>query len=169
MKTAALLLLALLFSGCTRTAPLDEKIHASSVMTLNLWRNKHQRTLTPEQWKAFDLALQEHKFEIMFKNEASGSEAIEQLMLSRINDRRLVEILKKGFDLKLTRLESEKADYEKMLGYNANFRTREGDIESARHLAALRERQQLRLDQIKADLAATRELKLAALPEAGAK
>ncbi len=166
MRRTLPVLLVLLLVSCTRTAPLDEKISATTPMALTMWRSSLGTGLTQAQWKAFDLALQEIKNDVMFKNEATGSEAIAEAMRARIEGRPVREILTLGFTLKCARLEYEQAEYEKMISYNSNFRTRAGDTEAALSLAALIKRQHERLKQIKAELAQTRALQEEAFPAA---
>ncbi len=92
-STPAALLCLVLLAGCARTPPLQQPVDAETPMALNLWRAKMSRDLTTEDWRWFDVVIQEHKFQIMLAGKITGSAAIDAAVHERIHGRPLAEVI----------------------------------------------------------------------------
>lgn len=152
------LFLVLLLSGCTKVAPLDEKVVATTDFAFIMWKADVAGDFTLQEWHDFDDALQDIKFDIMASGKASGSTGVSNATYERINGKTVREVLKAGFDLKLKRLGDEREKVAAFLAINKHFKTREGDTESANQLANIREEQERRLEVLDDHLAEAREV-----------
>lgn len=119
--TAALLCL-LLLAGCARTPPLERAVDAETPMLFNLWRSKLNDALPREDWRWFDVALQEFKFQLMLAGKISGSAAIDAAVLERIHGRPLREVLREGLQAHLQRKTAERDDMKTAFGRNEEKR-----------------------------------------------
>ena len=106
----AALLCLLLLAGCARTPPLAQPGDAETPMLFNLWRSKTSRDLTTEDWRWFDVAMQEFKFQLMLAGKISGSAAIDAAVRERIHERPLGEVLREGLQAHLQRKTAERDD-----------------------------------------------------------
>lgn len=134
--------------GCARKNPLDDVIDAPSDFKMMMWRADVADHFNFQEWRDFDEALQEIKFDVMIAKEASGSDAVRQAALQRIDGKTVRDALTYGYDLKLKRLLAEREKIGGFFAINKKFRTREGDEESARYLENLREEQARRLQTL---------------------
>ncbi|HEY4248228.1 MAG TPA: hypothetical protein VGM64_15370 [Lacunisphaera sp.] len=158
MKCHALLLLVLVLGACTKVAPLDEKVVATSDSDFEMWKSDVAGDFNLQEWQDFDGALQDIKFEIMASGKASGTTGVSNAAYTRINGKTVREVLKTGFDLKLKRLGDEREKVAAFLVINKNFKTRAGDEESASQLANIREEQARRLEELDSHIAEAREV-----------
>ena len=95
------------------------------------------------------------KGEVVDTSTASVNEAL----CEQVNGKPLREVLQLGYELRVARLITELAGLEDAMNKNAQLLTRPGDLESRHHLDGLRERQMVRVEKYRADLAAAeREL-----------
>lgn len=106
----AVVLCLLLLAGCSRTPPLEQPVDAETPMALNLWRSKMSRDLTTEDWRWFDVVMQEYKLQIMLAGKISGSAAIDAAVCERIHGRALGEVLHEGLQAHLQRKTAERDD-----------------------------------------------------------
>ena len=106
----AALLGLLLLAGCARTPPLEQPVDAETPMLFNLWRAKLNDALPREDWRWFDVAMQEFKFQLMLAGKISGSAAIDAAVRERIHGRPLGEVLREGLQAHLQRKTAERDD-----------------------------------------------------------
>ena len=78
-------------------------------------------------------------------------------LAERVNGRRVGEMLQLGSELKVRRLSTELAGLEDAMNKNAQLVTRPGDLESRHHLDGLRDRQKVRVDKYREELAAAQK------------
>ncbi len=154
----AFLLLVLVVGGCTKVAPLDEKVTATSDFDFMMWKADVAGDFTLQEWQDFDDALQDIKFDIMASGKASGTNGVSNAACERINGKTVGEVLKTGFDLKLKRLGDEREKVAAFLAINKRFKTREGDDDSANQLANIRAEQERRLEVLDRHLEEAREV-----------
>lgn len=152
-----ILVLGSIAVGCSRTPPYHQTVKADSSIGLVLWRSKMADSLSPAEWALFDRAIQEIKYKVMNDHEASGSEAIERVMRTKIDGMQLYDVVRSGLQLRLKRLLAEKVDAEAVITANAQLRTRPGDEDSADMLAEIRRTQAARLERIKNDIEAAKD------------
>jgi hypothetical protein len=159
--------MALVLSACGPRDSLDLKVTAETPLSVSMWRGRVGDKLTPEQWRDFDDALQQVRYDIMQQREATGSNGIDEAMRSKIDGRTIRFVLQLGLGAKLMRLEAEDDVLNEKLAYNRSLRTRPGDDDSAQHLGEVLRSLQRRSEAVKAELADTREkLKLLVDPKA---
>lgn len=106
----AALLCLLLLAGCARTPPLEQPVDAETPTALDQWRSKKSRDLTSEDWRWFDVAMQEFKLQFMLAGKISGSAAIDAAVRERIHGRPLGEVLREGLQAHLQRKTAERDD-----------------------------------------------------------
>lgn len=104
------LLCLFLLAGCTRTPPLAQPVDAETTTALDQWRAQMSRDLTTEDWRWFDVAMQEFKFQLMLAGKISGSAAIDAAVRERIHGRPLGEVLREGLQAHLQRKTAERDD-----------------------------------------------------------
>lgn len=163
---AIAILLAL--SGCGPSDPLDHTVSASSPARFAAWRAHVMSDGGVETRKHVDEALQEIRMSITGERElkrqrgervASGSEEIDEAVRQRVDGRTLRQVVQLGYELRVRRLKEELAGLENAMSKNAQLVTRPGDLESKQHLEGLRDRQLVRVEKYREDLAAAeREL-----------
>lgn len=158
---AALFCLVLL-AGCTRTPPLQQPVDAATPMALNLWRTKMNDALLPEDWRWFDVVMQEYKFQIMLAGKISGSAAIDDAVRARIHGRPLAEIMREGLQAHLQRKTAERDDMKTAFARNEQKRAliKPGQDDLLRDFNFHQETLRQNLAKVEADLAAAQ----AALP-----
>ncbi len=106
----AALLCLIMLAGCARTPPLQQPVDAETPMALNLWRAKMNDALPREDWRWFDVVMQEFKFQVMLAEKISGSTAIDDAVRKRIHGRPLGEIMREGLQAHLQRKTAERDD-----------------------------------------------------------
>lgn len=153
--------------GCQRD-PLERKVAAGTATSFSVWRASIDSDGSIETRRLVAEALLEIRLKISGDRElqrltdakpAVPPLPVDDAVRARVDGRILREVVQLGYELRVARLESELAGLVEAMRKNANLITRPGDVESRQHLDGLRERQQARVDQYRADLAAAqREL-----------
>ena len=121
--TPAALLCLLLVAGCARTPPLEQPVDAETPMLFKLWRAKMNDALPREDWRWFDVVMQEYKFQLMLAGKISGSAAIDAAVRERIHGRPLGEVLREGLQAHLERKTAERDDMKTAFARNEEKRT----------------------------------------------
>ena len=156
--------LAALLAGCG--GPLDQKVSAKSPAALASWRANIAGSSSAEHRRRVEDALQEIRMAVAAERErkrilgqpiAPGAEAVDIALAERVNGRRVGEMLQLGSELKVRRLSTELAGLEDAMNKNAQLITRPGDLESRHHLDGLRDRQKVRVDKYREELAAAQK------------
>ena len=124
----------LLATGCAREPLTELKIHAESPIRFAMWRVDVSYRLNREQWRLFDQAIQERKFRIMQKGEASGSAGVDEALMAEIDGKLLYDIVQTSLQARLNRLTVEKSELEARIATSSGLKTREGDYDSAQVL-----------------------------------
>ena len=70
-----------------------------------------------------------------------------------MHGRRLREVLQLGYEMRVRRLTEELALLEDAMSKNAQLTTRPGDLDSKHHLDGLQERQRVRVENYRTDIA----------------
>lgn len=161
---AVALALAALFAaaGCTRGDPRAAPIPAATAGEFSRWRVRTADRLTAEEWREFDAMLQEVRLRIMAERAASGSEAIEAELRTRIAGLTPHEVLVLGYQSRLRRLREEGAGLVRALEQNSRLMTKPGDTASERYLDDFSRRQMERFERVERETEAT-EARLRAL------
>ena len=165
--------LVLCLAGCDSRDPLERVMSVPTVNRLAAWRSHVASDYNVETVKRIEEALQEIRLAITGEQElkrqmgekvTGGSDAISEAVRQRVDGRTLREVLQLGFELRVRRLKEELAGLEDAMSKNAQLVTRPGDLESKHHLEGLRDRQTVRVENYRADIAAA-ERQLAPLIE----
>lgn len=151
---AALLAVALFFTGCGSSPLLDRVVSAESAQDFSSWQMRNRDAFTPEQWTEFEAILQDLKLKIITLEKVSGSDAVNDALRPKIHGRTVREVMRLGYEDRLWRLNVQRTEIEKMIEANAGFKTRPGADEAAAVLARKRGEQASLLaktqDEIKA-------------------
>lgn len=139
---------ALLF-GCARTPPYQQLVTADTPVNFAMWRAENSDSLTPKEWMLFDQAMTALKLKIMMEGQASGSEAIDQAMRTKIDGVQLGEVILSGLRIRLKRMQADKTILEESLLANSRLKLRPGNEEKAPALAAMIREQTERLEKMK--------------------
>jgi hypothetical protein len=181
MVWRALSILALVLGvvGCAPGDPLDRFVSARTSDRFATWRAHITSDSSVEIRQRVEEALQEIRLNLTGERELkrqlgepvmSGTESIDDALRQRVDGRRLREVLQLGYALRVRRLKEELAGLEDAVNKNTQLVTRPGDLDSKHHLEGLRQRQLVRVEKYRADLAAAeRELASLAQSQAGAK
>jgi len=138
--------LSVIFAGCSRVEPVRAPVAAEDPPAFAAWQRKVAGGFPAELQQEFAGAIQEIRFDVVAKNEATGHDAIEAALCKRINARTVSEVVLSGHELKLHRLETERDDLQRAMNTNAHLITKPGDEGAARQLEQIRAQQQQRLD-----------------------
>jgi hypothetical protein len=173
MRTSRTVLLAMIIVplgilGCQRGDSLDRKVSAGTASAFSAWRAHVASDSSRENRRRVDEALQEIRVKFAGERELKrvmgepvvpGTESVDDAVRERVDGRPLREVLQLGCELRVRRLKEELAGLEDAMGKNAQLVTRPGDLESKHHLETLRERQLVRVEKYREDIAkAEREL-----------
>ena len=153
----ALLALACGLAGCRPTNPLNQKISASSEEDHRLWRAHAQDSLSQAQMDDYDEAIQELRLKIMAEHVASLSDAVNEALWMKINQRPVCEVIQEGFQFQLSRLNADKVELLRVHKINASLKTKPGDTESADHLKSVRQAEAEQIAALDAKIAKVRE------------
>ena len=145
-----------LVAGCARSDPLATKVAARSPIAFAMWHSQTGTALSAEQWRDFDAAVQEIKFQVAAEYAATGTEAVDEAMRQRVDEQTVRRVLELGDLARLTRLKSDRAELAHFLEVNATMRTRPDDQASIAYLKGLRDRQVARLEALDAEIAERR-------------
>lgn len=155
--------LILVMAGCAPSDPLDQRVSAATADRFATWRAHIMSDSGPETRRRVEEALQEIRLQFAGERElqramgervASGTDVIDEAVRARVNGRPLVEVLQLGYELRVRRLKQELAGLEDAMSKNAQLVTRPGDLESKHHLEGLQERQRVRVEKYREDIAA---------------
>lgn len=100
--------LLLVLAGCARTPPLQRPIDAETPMALTLWRAGMVHELTPEEWRWFDVVVQEYKLEFMRAGQATGAAALDDAVRRALHGRPLADVMREGLQRWLQRKTAER-------------------------------------------------------------
>src|SRR4051794_33880710 len=160
--------LALVVSSCQRGDPLARPVSAKTPAELLAWRAQVESDTTIENRRRVEEAFQEIRLKVSGERELKrqlgetltpGRQEIDETVCARVNGRPLGQVLQLGYELRVRRLKEELAGLEDAMSKNAQLLTRPGDVASRQHLDTLRERQMVRVEKYRQDLAAAeREL-----------
>jgi hypothetical protein len=160
----------LLAAGCAPADPLAVVVTADTAGAFATWRIGVGSDFTRDGWREFDDAVQEIKFEIMAANLATGGEAVATVARGRIDGLAAREVLRLGYTAKIRRLGADRAGLAAAMEQNSRLTTRADDTASIARLAEVRRKQEARLLQFDADIAAAtrRRTALGPAPSASA-
>lgn len=147
--------------GCSRGEPRETPIEAKGAVIFAKWRQKVAHAFSPDEWREFDAALNEIRLGLMITEEATGSAAIQQALLQRVDGRTFEEALALGYSSQLLRLDLARREARDLLEGNALLAVRPGDHASARHLEELTRRQQARLQTLEGEIEAVQKKRAA--------
>jgi hypothetical protein len=164
----AVVAMGLSVTGCQRADSLDRKVSAGTPSAFAAWRAHITSDSSAETRRRVDEALHEIRLKFAGDREMkrvlgepvpAGTDSIDEAVRERVNGRALREVVQLGYELRVRRLTAELATLEDAMGKNAQLVTRPGDVESKHHLEGLRDRQLVRLEKYREDIAkAEREL-----------
>lgn len=156
------------FAGCHAGDPLDTQVDAHTAAAFVLWRSAAISDFTKDQWRQFDEATKELKYQVMAGNQYHGA-AIEDAFRDRIDGKTFRAVLCAGLQAELVRKREDRNELEGFIRNNVALKTYEGDSLSADYLKAKRQDQIDRLRKA-VDAITTIRGDLAALgfPETGA-
>ena len=98
-----------------------------------------------EEWREFDAMLQELRLQIMANREATGHDAIEAALRSKIHGASFREVLIIGLQARLRRLAPEREAVRRVMNANARNAGVLGKFESTAEFEAARNQQEKRL------------------------
>lgn len=159
-----------LLVACTPRDPLEQVVSAATPSRFALWRARIASDAAPSTRVRVEDALQEIRASYAADRELKrhleepvvrGTEMLDEAVRNRVNGQRVRDVLRIGYELRVRRLREELVGLEDAMGKNAQLVTRPGDVESKHHLEGLRDRQLVRLQKYRDDLAAAeRELEM---------
>ena len=162
----ALVIVALLLAvpGCMPRDPLERVISVPTASRLATWRSHVASDYNVDTLRRVEEALQEIRLHVTGERElkrqmgervTGGSETIDEGVRQRVDGRPLREVLQYGYELRARRLTQELAGLEDAMNKNSQLVTKPGDLESKHHLEGLRDRQHVRVEKYRAELATT--------------
>lgn len=158
-----------LLVGCAPRDPFEQVVSAPTPIRFAAWRAGIASDAGADTRLRVEEALQEIRASFAAERELKrrleepvvrGTLMLDEAVRNRVNGQRLRDVLRIGYELRVGRLREELVGLEDAMGKNAQLVTRPGDLESKHHLEGLRDRQLVRLQKYRDDLAAAeRELK----------
>lgn len=103
-----------LITGCTQERRGDTTIDSSSTLKFAIWRSKVGAEFTPKEWAAFDVALQEIRYEAMAAG-FSGSASIDSAVRELIDGQTVEYVVQRGLNRKLNRYIRERDEQKKVI------------------------------------------------------
>jgi hypothetical protein len=154
---ASLLALCALCVGCS---PVDGNrvIDAEGTPAFFTWQRRVGDELPPETKQNFEDALQEIRYHITDKAEASGRDPIETALCGYIHGKTVNAAILLGFGFKWQRLEAQRSMLKKVLAADGLLVTKPGDLQAADDLAAYRARHQKQFDDFASQLKHTEQV-----------
>lgn len=149
-------------AGCARD-PLDRVVSVPTQSRFVSWRAGIATDSGAALRTQVEEALQEIRFSIAGAREArrllegpveGGVAEIDEAVRQRVDGKPLREVLRIGYEMRVSRLRAELAGLEDAINKNSQLVTRPGDVESKHHLEGLRARQLGRVEKYREDLAA---------------
>jgi hypothetical protein len=162
-------------TGCAPRDPLEQVVSAPTLSRLSSWRARIASDASAGTRARVEEALQEIRLSYAGERElkrqldervVSGTEVIDEAVRKRVDGQRLRDVLRTGYGLRVRRLKEELAGLEDAMKQNSRLVTRPGDLESQHHLEGLRDRQLVRVQKYREDLAAA-ERELESLEQRG--
>jgi hypothetical protein len=150
-------------AACQRGDPLDGTVRAPTPRALTAWRAQVTTDTSVETRRRVEEAFQEIRLRVSGNREikrhmgepvAVGPDVIDEGVCQKVDGKRLREVVQLGYEFRVERLKMELAALEDAMKQNAQLVTKPGDLESRHHLDALRERQTVRVEKYRTDLAA---------------
>ncbi|HEY3757887.1 MAG TPA: hypothetical protein VGL42_17155 [Opitutaceae bacterium] len=124
-------------------------------MAFLLWRGDELHRLSPEQWKMFDAALEDLRFNLSDHFRVHGGAALDSALLTVLDGANVRTVLSKGIGLRIARLRIERNQLSFTLVSNAQLQTYRGDMLSANRLEEMQNedlvRRQKDVDEIAAE------------------
>ena len=166
-----------LLVGCGPRDPLDQIVSGPTASRFASWRAGIASDSDARTRVRVEDALQEIRASYAAERELKrqleqpvvpGTEMLDEAVRNRVNGQRLRDVLRTGYELRVRRLREELVGLEDAMGKNAQLVTRPGDLESKHHLEGLRDRQMVRLQKYREELAAA-ERELEAIGGSGSK
>lgn len=164
-RIVPVLAILLVTAGCARRDPLEQTVSVATAGRFAAWRAHIASDSGVETRRRVEEALQEIRLNVTGERElkramgekvVAGSETIDEAVRQRVDGRLLVEVLQLGYELRVRRLGEELAGLEDAMSRNARLVTRPGDLESKHHLEGLQDRQRVRVEKYREDLAAAK-------------
>jgi hypothetical protein len=155
-KWFSVLIALVVFAGCQRADPRFEPVTAASPSAFSRWRSMASDRIKAPEWREFDAVLQEIRLRVTAEKQASGSEAVEAAMRSRIDGLLFRDVLILGHEAKLQRIEPERSEVQLAMQVNIRRASFERGTESGADIERIRERQEKRLKDLDAQIAAAK-------------
>ena len=143
-------------SACNRTDPRFVPISSSSSGAYARWRMSVSDSIRVEEWREFDAMLQELRVRIMANREATGHDAIESALRSKIHGATFREVLIIGLQAKLNRLGPEREAVRRVMNANARSAGILGKFESTAEFEDARTQQEKRMLAIDEEIRLTK-------------
>ncbi|MES2693791.1 MAG: hypothetical protein V4773_09990 [Verrucomicrobiota bacterium] len=109
--------------------------------------------ITLEEWREFDAMLQEIRLRVTAEKQASGSEAVEAAMRSRIDGATFKDVIAMGYEARLQRLVPERNEVKYAMNMNARSAGMLEGMKVAGEMDRMRQQQEKRLKQIEDSIA----------------
>lgn len=119
-----------------------------------MWRASRQGDFTAEEWRWFDVALQEFKFQLMLDGKVSGGGAIDEAVRAKISGRPFAAVMREGLQAHLRRKTAERDELEAAIAINAKRRIRPDDTALRQELAEFQEGLRKKLAALNAEVTA---------------
>lgn len=154
MRVFAPLLLAFLMvtAGCQKTDPRKEPVQAQSPSAFMRWRSMIGTEIKADEWREFDAMLQEIRLRVTAEKQASGSEAVEAAMRSRINGLSFSDTIALGYEGRLQRLRPERQETLNAMRMNAAGAGQLEGMKLGAEMERMRQAQAKRLAQLDAQI-----------------
>lgn len=150
--SAWLAAVALCLTACGPTDSGQLKISARSAAAFAAWQSYAGKHMTDAEQREWSDLLQELRYDIMARHEATGSAAIDERLRERIHDRTVHDVRRTSLTLRCNRLEREASQLRRNVKYR--LKTAPGDTASSRYLDQQNEILRERLTKVEAELAA---------------
>ena len=153
----------LVLAACAARDPLERVISAPTTGRLAAWRSHAASEYNVDTLRRIEEALQEIRLSLAGERELKrqlgeklegGVGSLDESVRQRVDGRRLREVIQLGYELRVRRLQEELVGLENAMAKNSQLVTRPGDLESKHHLEGLQDRQRVRVEKYRADLAA---------------
>lgn len=154
MRFLAPLLAGLLFvaTGCQKADPRKEPVQAQSPSAFSRWRSMIGTEIKPEEWREFDAMLQEIRLRVTAEKQASGTEAVEAAMRSRIHGLAFVDVIALGYEGRLMRVRPERQETLNAMRINAQGAGQLEGMQLGTEMERMRQAQAKRLAQLDAQI-----------------
>lgn len=144
--------LLLVTAGCQKTDPRKEPVQAQSPSAFMRWRSMIGAEIKADEWREFDAMLQEIRLRVTAEKQASGSEAVEAAMRSRINGLSFIDVIALGYEGRLLRLRPERQETLSAMRLNAQGAGQLEGMKLGAEMERMRQAQAKRLTQLDAQI-----------------